>query len=136
MDRSYSLKNRLLTLALRVARWRILRPVVRFFFKNMDIFLPVDRLYENDCWTAFFHPQPEYPLHILIVPRGNISSLMQAPLDSPESFTALFSAVKSLVNAFELEACGYRLICNGGPNQSIPQWHWHLISETWQGALD
>jgi histidine triad (HIT) family protein len=136
MARSSSLKTNLLALALRVARWRILQPVVRFFLIHMDSFLPVDRLYQNDYWVAFHHPQPEYPLQILIVPRENIPSLMQASLDSTESFAALFMAVQSLVNRFGLEECGYRLICNGGPNQSIPQWHWHLISDSWQSPDD
>jgi histidine triad (HIT) family protein len=126
----------LLALALRVARWRALQPLVGFFFKNMDSFLPVDRLYQNDHWVAFHHPQPAYALHILILPRKNIPSLMQAPLDSAESYPALFAAVQTLVREFDLEGFGYRLICNGGPNQSIPQWHWHLISETWQAPHD
>lgn len=135
MARSSSLKTRLIGLGLRVARWRILRPLVRFFFKNMDSVLSVDRLYRNDHWVAFHHPQPEYPLHILIVSRENILSLMQAPVDSVESYPALFAAVQTLVAEFGLEDCGYRLICNGGPNQSIPQWHWHLISDSWKGSL-
>ena len=136
MAKSSSLKRKLLALALRFARWRALRPMVGFLFRHLDAFLPVDRLYQNDHWVAFHHPRPGYTLHILILPRKNIPSLMQAPLDSTESYSALFAAVQTLVREFELEACGYRLICNGGPNQSIPQWHWHLISEAWQAQHD
>lgn len=110
--------------------------MVGFLFKHMDTFLPVDRLYQNDHWVAFHHPQPDYPLHILILPRENIPSLMQASLDSTESYRALFAAVQILVRDFNLEACGYRLICNGGPNQLVPQWHWHLISESRQESHD
>lgn len=96
----------------------------------MDRFLPVDRLYENDSWLAFEHPQPDYPLHILILPKESIPSLMDSPLKSPELFRDLMTAVQTLVRQYDLESRGYRLITNGGPNQSIPQWHWHLISET------
>lgn len=89
--------------------------------------LPVDRLIENENWLAFHHPKPEYPLHILILPKQSISSLLEAK--QPGLFVSLFEVVKDLIDEFDLDRKGYRLITNGGPNQSIPQWHWHLISE-------
>jgi len=51
---------------------------------------------------------------------------------SPDAdlFTDLMEIVQALVTDFHLEARGYRLITNGGPNQTIPQWHWHLVSES------
>jgi histidine triad (HIT) family protein len=106
-----------------------MQPLVTLFFNHMDQFLPVDRLVENENWMAFHHPQPDYPLHILILPKQSIPSLATAPLESPEVYGDLIEAVQTLVRQFLLEERGYRLITNGGPNQSIPQWHWHLISE-------
>ncbi len=136
MARSSSLKNKLLALGLRLAQWRLLRPLVGFFFRHMDRLSPVDRLYQNAHWVAFEHPHPEYALHLLIVPRQDIPSLQQAPIEPAERYADLFSAVQALIERFGLETCGYRLITNGGPNQSIPQWHWHLVSDTWQESHD
>ena len=109
---------------------KILKPGVLYFFKHMDRFLPVDRLYENAHWLVFEHPQPEYPLHLLLLPKQPIQSLMDAPLETPEVYQDLLSAVQTLIQRYDLNTRGYRLITNGGSNQSIPQWHWHLISET------
>jgi histidine triad (HIT) family protein len=100
----------------------------------MDHLLPVELLAENDHWIAFQHPQPDYALHILIVPREAIPNLTAASLDSGEPFIALFNIVQTLIAKFNLEKVGYRLITNGGPNQTIPQWHWHLVSAAWQEA--
>jgi histidine triad (HIT) family protein len=136
MARSSSLKTKLLAVGLRLARWRVLRPLVGFFFRHMDHLLPVDRLYQNEHWVAFRHPQPAYALHLLIVPRENVPSLQEAPLAPAERYADLFAAVQALVAQFDLGTCGYRLITNGGPNQSIPQWHWHLVSDTWQETHD
>jgi histidine triad (HIT) family protein len=102
----------------------------------MDVILPVDRILENDHWVAFHHPQPDYALHILILPKKAVPSLAQASLAVPEEFAALFELAQSLIARFDLERFGYRLITNGGPNQSIPQWHWHLISAAWQESHD
>ena len=114
---------------LAIARWRPLAPVIRFLFKQMNPLLPVDRLYENDDWMAFHHPQPDYPLHILILHTQGFAKLSEAPTDQPALFTSLFEIIKNLIKQFDLDSRGYRLITNGGPNQLIPQWHWHLISE-------
>jgi len=129
MARSSLLKTKLLKLFIKTARWRFLSPLVPFFFKHMDIFLPVDRLRENANWIAFHHPQPDYPLHILILPKQALPSLMAAPLDA-HLYVDLMEMVQALVADFQLEVHGYRLITNGGPNQTIPQWHWHLVSDT------
>lgn len=129
MVRSSSLKTKTAGLILKLARVRLLRPLVHFFFTHMNNFLPVERLSENEYWVAFHHPHPDYPLHILILPGHRIDNLMDAPGDSPESFSTLFSIVQALIIDYQLESHGYRLITNGGPHQSIPQWHWHLVSE-------
>jgi histidine triad (HIT) family protein len=136
MARSSSLKTKLLALGLRLARWRVLRPLVGLFFRHMDRFLPADRLYQNKYWVAFEHPQPSYALHLLIVPRQGIPSLQGAPLAPPERYADLIAVVQELVKRYDLAACGYRLITNGGPYQSVPQWHWHLVSDTWQESHD
>lgn len=86
-------------------------------------------IYEGSYWRALYHPKPTYPLHILILPKSGIRSLTDAPNDSDAFYSELFVIIKKLVEEFNLEAFGYRLITNGGSNQTVPQWHWHLISE-------
>jgi histidine triad (HIT) family protein len=129
MGRSSLLKIKLLQWLLMIARWRPLRPAVRFFFKTMVHRFTAGQLRENEYWVAFHHPQPAYPLHILILPKGGNATLSEAPEEQPTLYAALFAIAKDLIQAFNLDTRGYRLITNGGPNQSIPQWHWHLISE-------
>lgn len=98
-------------------------------FEYMSFAIPVHRLRETDTLLAFEHPKPSYPLHILIVPKKAIASMMAiAPADAV--FLAdVFQTVQSLVAEYQLEIRGYRLICNGGPNQDVPQLHFHLVSE-------
>ncbi|QRN83021.1 HIT domain-containing protein [Chloroflexota bacterium] len=102
----------------------------------MDQLLPVARFAENDHWVAFQHPQPDYALHILIVSKKAVPTLAAAYFDTGEPYGALFDLVQSLISKFDLERVGYRLITNGGPNQTIPQWHWHLVSADWEEAHD
>ena len=41
----------------------------------------------------------------------------------------LFVAVRKMVDQFQLDDIGYRLIVNGGKYQEIPQLHFHLVSD-------
>ena len=129
MARSPLLKTKVLDLLLRMARWHPLRPVTAFLYRRMNRFLPVDRLGENAHWMAIHHPKPDYPLHILILPKQEIPSILLAPGDDPTLYVDLFQLVQKMIADFNLETQGYRLISNGGSHQSIPIWHWHLISE-------
>jgi histidine triad (HIT) family protein len=104
---------------------------LHLLFARMSFVLPVHRLHETSTLLAFHHPQPAYPLHILLVPRRAIASLMalDPSLDAP--FLAdLIVTVQSLVAEFHLEQGGYRLIANGGEFQDFPYLHFHLISES------
>ena len=95
----------------------------------MSFAIPVHRLRETDTLLAFEHPKPSYPLHILIVPKKAIASVMQITAADTPFLADVFQTVQSLVAEYQLEARGYRLICNGGENQDVPQLHFHLVSE-------
>jgi histidine triad (HIT) family protein len=96
----------------------------------MRFALPLQRLRETSTLLAFYHPQPAYPLHILIVPRREIASLAELdPVQDAAFLADLFATVQSLVAELHLEQPGYRLIVNGGEYQDFPYLHFHLISE-------
>ena len=95
----------------------------------MSFLIPGKRLYETPEVFAFFHPQPSYPTHILIVPKAAIQNLMDLPLQNTKMLQDIFEAAQILIKKFELEEKGYRLISNGGYYQDIPQLHFHLISD-------
>jgi histidine triad (HIT) family protein len=78
--------------------------------------------------VAFWHPNPSYPVHILLVPKRGYHSLMDLPADDPAFLSDLFASVQSLVGELGLEARGYRLVVNGGANQDVPVLHFHLIA--------
>jgi histidine triad (HIT) family protein len=113
-------------LFVRLARSRPGRKLAGWMFTDMSFAIPVKRLRETETLLAFYHPKPSYPLHVLLVPKQAVPSLME--LDPTSAFVSdLFSAVQSLVTELQLPA--YRLIVNGGEYQDFPHLHFHLVSE-------
>ncbi len=102
--------------------------LIGWIFAHMSFAIPVKRLRETSNLIAFQHPSPNYKVHLLIVPKRQVSSLAELdPQDSAFS-TDLYSTVQSLVKELDLKA--YRLIVNGGEYQEFPHLHFHLISDT------
>ena len=94
----------------------------------MSFALPVRRLRETGKLLAFYHPRPNYPVHILLVPKKAITSLSDLAPEDRGLLDDLIECVQSLVAELGLEEPGYRLIVNGGKYQDAPQLHFHLVS--------
>ena len=106
----------------------LLRALFIWCLKNMSELIPVDKISETDTLICFYHPQPAYPLHILLLPKEDIRDLSRLDPAEGEFFADLIKTVNELVEQLDLEKPGYRLIVNGGKYQEFPQLHFHLVS--------
>jgi histidine triad (HIT) family protein len=112
----------------RLLRLPVRRVLIGWVFAHMSFALPVRRLRETATLIAFYHPRPAYPVHVLLVPKKAIADVAALTPADADFMVDLFAAVRSLVAEFGLEPGGYRLITNGGPNQDVPQLHFHLVA--------
>jgi histidine triad (HIT) family protein len=111
-----------------MARLSVVQQLIGWIFTHMSFVIPVQRLRETETLLAFHHPSPSYPVHILIIPKRALPGLADLTPGDTDFTVDLFAAVHSLVKEFNLEGQGYRLICNGGKYQDVPQLHFHLVS--------
>jgi histidine triad (HIT) family protein len=110
----------------KLARSPLGSTLVRFGVRRMSFAIPIKRLRETNSLLAFNHPQPSYPVHILIIPRKAYRSLIDLPPGDP-FLPDLISVTQSLVRELNLDESGYRLIANGGAYQDVPVLHFHLV---------
>jgi len=103
---------------------------------HFTFLIPGKKVVETDTLLAFHHPNPSYPLHILIVPKRNYRSLTDLPSQDLAFESDLFRAVRRLVQHFELKDSSYRLVANGGQAQEVDHLHFHLISENFRQGYD
>ncbi len=102
--------------------------LISFLFAHADKLVPVNRLRETQSWLAFTHPNPAYPVHILIVPKRKITNWMELPQNDPVLYAEFVALTQGMIKDFCLEAAGYRLIVNGGIHQDFPHLHIHLVA--------
>ncbi len=86
-------------------------------------------LYQDDWVTAFDDQRPIAPVHFLVIPNRHISSLNELEPEDEMLLGRMISAAKRLAGQKGIQASGYRLVINTGPDagQSVFHLHVHVI---------
>jgi histidine triad (HIT) family protein len=86
-------------------------------------------VYQDDSLVAFKDIHPRAPVHLLIVPRKHIATLLDlASVDEPV-IGHIFTTGARLAREQGLAASGYRMVvnCGAGAGQSVYHVHFHLL---------
>jgi histidine triad (HIT) family protein len=91
--------------------------------------IPTEFLYRDDEMVAFPDIHPLTPVHILIVPRKHIPSLLDLEQDEASLIGRMTLLAKRLAKEKGIAERGYRLAINSGPEggQVVPHLHMHLL---------
>lgn len=98
-------------------------------FKDIiDGKLPAEKVFENERILAIKDKFPIAPVHILIMPKKEISSIDKIKDEDLPLLAEIFSVARKLAKDFHVEK-GYRILTNNGKDagQSIFHLHFHLI---------
>lgn len=95
------------------------------FTKIINREIPADVVYEDEHVLAFRDIDPQAPVHILIIPKSEISGLAAVPDEGDHKF--ILNAARKVAEQEGLKS--YRLVINQGPDagQSVDHLHAHLL---------
>lgn len=98
------------------------------FKRIIDKEIPAKIVYEDDLCLAFHDIQPQAPVHILVIPKREISSLKTLTSEDQMLLGHLVLVLKRIADQEGLEQ-GYRMIANCGAwgGQSVDHLHFHLM---------
>jgi len=100
------------------------------FAKILRSEIPCDKVFENEFALAFRDIQPQAPVHILIIPKGEYLNFNDFNSNASEKeIISFFKAINNVVEQENLTKDGYRLISNSGKNggQEVPHYHVHIL---------
>jgi len=89
-----------------------------------------DIVFEDDKAVAFNDISPQAPVHVLVVPKKHVSSLVDVvSLEDFAALGSLFNAVNKVVKKKGLEKSGFRIVVNHGSDagQAVPHLHVHIL---------
>ncbi len=88
----------------------------------------VKKVIETPDVLAFFHTRPAYPVHIVVIPKKHIPSLLDiSPQDEP-ILHELLRVVRAVAAQIVVEYGACRIITNLGAYQESKHLHWHIVS--------
>ncbi len=91
--------------------------------------VPADLLYQDEWVTAFEDGHPIAPVHFLVVPNRHIGSVNEVEAGDEGMLGRMVTVARRLAGQKGVEASGYRLVINTGPDagQSVFHLHLHVI---------
>jgi diadenosine tetraphosphate (Ap4A) HIT family hydrolase len=100
--------------------------------------IPCEKIYDDEHAIAFHDIDPLAPLHILVIPKNDFISFSDfMKKASPETISGFFKSVQNVIELFDLEKSGSRLISNCGEDgmQTVHHFHVHILGHKKLGGL-
>ena len=91
--------------------------------------IPSDIVYQNEEIIAFRDIEPQAPVHLIIIPRRHIPSLVHLSQADSSLVGHMVDIANQLAKSEGVAQSGYRLVINCGKEggQLVPHLHLHLL---------
>ena len=86
-------------------------------------------VYEDDDILAFRDINPVAPVHILVIPKKHIESVIKLGDDDEELVGKIYTVINKIAKQENIEARGFRIVVNCGEDggQEVKHLHFHII---------
>ncbi|MCK5490938.1 MAG: histidine triad nucleotide-binding protein [Candidatus Pacebacteria bacterium] len=103
--------------------------MVCIFCKIINKESPSDVVFEDETVLAFKNINPIAPVHILVIPKRHISSVVDIKIEDTDLMGKLIFVAKKLACDFGVSQTGYKILIRVGKDggQEIQHIHLHLI---------
>ena len=91
--------------------------------------IPAQKVFEDERVLAFEDIKPMAPVHIIIIPKRHIATLMDVNPDGAEDLKAMMSAAQAVARLKGVDRKGFRVVinCNEEGGQVVFHIHMHLL---------
>jgi histidine triad (HIT) family protein len=99
------------------------------FCKIVAVIIPCSKVYEDEKVLAFDDIQPMAPVHVIIIPKEHIPTLMDIGPEKKGIIADLNVAAQKIAQIKKVAARGFRTVinCNVEGGQVVFHLHMHLL---------
>jgi histidine triad (HIT) family protein len=83
---------------------------------------------ETENVLAYHHTRPLYPVHIVVIPKTHVDSLLTLDVENGSLLVELMALVQAVARDVVAAQGACRVVTNLGAYQESKHLHWHLIS--------
>ena len=88
----------------------------------------VQKVLETENVLAFHHTRPFYPVHIVVIPKHHVDSLLALGDQDEKLLLELFEVIRQVASRVVSEHGACRVITNLGEYQDSKHLHWHVAA--------
>ena len=88
--------------------------------------MSIRRLWDDERVLAFHHPEPTAVVHIVIVPKRHVESILAPEALDGELLSSMMRAVQESARAAGLDRTGFQIQANAADPGVTPHMHWHV----------
>ncbi len=89
---------------------------------------PISKVLETENVLAFHHTRPFWSVHIVIIPKRHVSSLLTLESGDNNLLIELFDVIKQIADKVVAEHGAARVLTNLGKYQDSKHLHFHINS--------
>jgi histidine triad (HIT) family protein len=91
--------------------------------------IPAKIIFEDEQCLAFHDVSPQAPVHVLVIPKKPIESLVQLQASDAPLLGHLWTVIAQVAAELKLADAGYRVVVNCGRDggQSVDHLHFHIL---------
>lgn len=99
------------------------------FCKIINKQIPSEIVYEDEQIIAFKDINPLAPVHILVVPKKHIASVMELSKEDEMLIGKIYTVIQKLAKEFKVSEDGFRVVTNCGEvaGQTVKHIHFHIL---------
>ena len=88
--------------------------------------IPAQLLHQDEICVAFRDLHPQAPVHVLVVPKRHVATLLEARHEGAEWLGHLHRTAAEVAESSGLATSGFRVVVNCGADGGQSVWHLHL----------
>ncbi|MDA8124846.1 MAG: histidine triad nucleotide-binding protein [Deltaproteobacteria bacterium] len=91
--------------------------------------IPCRKVYEDEKVLAFEDIHPMAPVHVVIIPKRHIPTLMEVGAEEAADLQAVLAAAREVARLKQVDRKGFRVVinCNEEGGQAVFHLHMHLL---------
>ncbi len=89
--------------------------------------IDVDVVWEDERVLAFHHPLPQAEIHVVVIPKRHVSSLLDPAALDGALLTSMVRAIQEVAQTLGLDETGFYMKANAAAPGVTPHMHWHIV---------
>ena len=88
--------------------------------------IEVNKVWEDERVLAFHAPRPQAEIHVIVIPKQHVPSLLDPLALDGALLTSMMQAVQNVARQLGLDQAGFYVRANAAAPGVTPHMHWHV----------